>query len=58
MRLSLTCLQSPVVLPTVFLTGFSRLFTARNGDFSLWKLFISKEAGEPDLDLGTEGDPS
>ena len=45
-------------LPTVFLTGFSRLFTARNGDFSLWKLFISKEAGEPDLDLGTEGDPS
>ena len=53
LRLSFTSLQSPVW--TVCLTGFSKLLTARKGDFSFSNFLISKLAGEPDLDLRTGG---
>ena len=54
LRLSFTVLQSELGAAWVFLTGFSKLFTARKGDFSFSKSLISKLAGEPDLDLGPE----
>ena len=50
LRLSFTVLQSEVGAGGVFLTGLSKLFTARNGDFSFSKFLISKLAGDPDLD--------
>ena len=52
LRLSFTVLQSEVGAAGVFLTGFSKLFTARKGDFSFSKFLISKPAGDPDLDRG------
>ena len=50
LRLSFAVLQSEALPAGVFLTGLSKLFTARNGDFSFSKSLISKLAGDPDLD--------
>ena len=46
-----TFFHSGSVDTAVFLTGFSNCFTCKKGDFSFSNGFISKFAGDPDLDL-------